>query len=174
MVIYIIIMILEYRKINGYPDYIISNNGIVWSTKYGKVREMKPSLGKNGYKKVALCKDGIHKTMRIHVLVGIHFVGPRIGELTYDHYPDTTKTNNRADNIRLATKSQQAINQKLRITNKLGEKNISTYVDKKNGRQYYEVQIKRNKKVVFRKLLNKKKYTLEDAVKLRDDFLITL
>ena len=166
-------MLLDYRRVEGFPDYIISNNGIVWSTKYGKVIERKTDFSPNGYKQVSLCKDGKQKTVTVHALVGIHFVGPRIGELTYDHWPDRTKTNNRANNIRLATKSEQSENQKTRKTNKLGEKNICTYIDKKGGREYYVVKFKHNSKIIFRKQLNKKKYTLEDAIKVRDDFLLT-
>ena len=167
-------MYLDYRRIEGYPDYIISNYGIVYSTiKYGTDwRELKPDCNV-GYKYVNICKDGNVKKMRIHVLVGNHFVGLRTDELTFDHI-DQNKTNNRSDNIRLATKSEQSINQKLRKTNKLGEKNINTRVDKRTGYEYYLIQIRRNGKHVFRKSLNKKKYKLADAVKLRDDFLLTL
>ena len=100
-------MFLDYRRIVGYEDYIISNYGIVYSTiKHNGTewREMKPSFYKNGYKYVNLYNDGKHKKITVHVLVGNHFVGKREGEITFDHWPDRTKTNNRADNIRLATK----------------------------------------------------------------------
>ena len=166
-------MLLDYRIVDGYPDYIISNYGIIYSTKrYGKVIEMKQAINK-GYKYVNLCKDGIRKIMRIHVLVGNAFIGMREGEMTFDHV-DRNPLNNRADNIRLATKSEQQVNKKTQKRNKFGEKNISTRIHKKTGNEYYNIQIRRNKKIVFEKHLNKKKYTIEDAVKVRDDFLITL
>tara|TARA_R110002020_G_C16245737_1_gene769437 strand:+ start:913 stop:1413 length:501 start_codon:yes stop_codon:yes gene_type:complete len=166
-------MILDYRKINGYPDYIISNNGIVWSTKNGMVREMKPNFTMNGYKKICLYKDGIKKTHTIHSLVGNAFIGLRTGEMTFDHI-DRNKTNNRADNIRLATKSEQQVNTNTSKNNKLGEKYICIQMDKRNGRKFYTILIRRNGKEIFRKCINIKKYSLEDAKKIRDDFLLTL
>ena len=165
-------MYRDYRRVQGYPDYIISNYGEVYSTfKYGTCwRELKPNIDKYGYKKVVLCNNGIRKDATIHALVGNAFVGLREGELTFDH-EDQNKLNNRADNIRLATKSEQTINQKINKSNTSGEKYISTHF--KPGYEYYHIQIKRNGKHVFRKSLNKKKYTIEDAKKLRDDFLLT-
>ena len=165
-------MFLDYRRIVGFPDYIISNYGIVYSTKFGKVREMKPSYDKDGYKYVCLYKNGVRKMLTVHSLVGNAFVGKREGEMTFDHWPDRTRTNNRADNIRLATLLQQAHNKGIQKNNKLGEKHICTTF--KPGYEYYAIQINRNKKIVFHKLLNKKKYTLEDAIKERDDFLLSI
>ena len=164
-------MFIDYRRVEDYPDYIISNTGIVYSTKRGKVIELKPGNDKDCYKLITLCKDGKQKTFRIHTLVGNAFVGKREGGMTYDHI-DRNKSNNRADNIRLATKSEQGINKNMHKNNKIGEKNIHNAV--KGGYEYFCIQIRRNKKRVFLKLLNKKKYTLEDVIKVRDDFLKTL
>ena len=166
-------MFRDYRRVEGYPDYVISNYGEVWSLKFNKVIEMKQQTDKDGYKVISIYKDGKQKTISIHVLVGIHYIGKREGELTYDHYPDRTRINNRADNLRLATNSQQHENTGVFKNNKLGEKNITTYFNV-SGAEYYRVQIQRNKKLVFKKLLNKKKFSLDDAIKVRDEFLITM
>jgi len=161
-------MFRDYRRVEGYEsDYIISNIGEVWSLKFGKVKLLKPSLNSTGYCQVVLCKNGKHKIIKVHVLVGIHFIGLRTGTLTYDH-KDINNQNNRADNIRLATKSEQVQNQNLRKDNKLGFKNISEKVDR--GCEYYRIQIIRNGKRV-EKLFNKKKYSLEHVVEERDKIL---
>ena len=149
--------------------YSVSNYGRVYSH-FGKGRFLKPYPNNDGYLRVSLQKDG-NKSHRIHILVGNAFIGKREGELTFDHYPDRNKQNNKASNIRLATKSEQVINQKTRCTNKLGEKNICIYIDKRNGNVFYHIKITRKGKGVFQKRLNVEKYNLEDAVKLRDDFL---
>ena len=165
-------MFIDYRRIEGFPEYIISNYGIVYSTKCGKVREMKCNNNTDGYKHVGLSKDKKVKTIPVHVLVGNAFIGLRTGEMTFDH-EDQNIQNNRADNIRLATRSEQQLNQKIQKNNKSGERCISTQ-HFYSGYEYFKIEISRNKKTVFRKHLNKKKFCLEDAVKLRDDFLLTL
>tara|TARA_R110001632_G_C11238588_1_gene407445 strand:+ start:363 stop:872 length:510 start_codon:yes stop_codon:yes gene_type:complete len=161
-------MFRDYRKVQGYEsDYIISNYGEVWSIKFGKVRLMKACPNSQGYLHVVLCKNGKQTTHKPHILVGEAFIGLRTGTLTYDHI-DRNNQNNRADNIRLATKSEQAQNQKLRKTNKLGFKHICEKVN--HGYQYYKIQIRRNGKRV-EKHFNKDKYTLEQVVEERDKIL---
>ena len=168
-------MFVDYRRIEEYPGYIISNYGKVYSLKGFNGREMIP-CGKNssnGYLRVNLSNNGIVKTVRIHTLVGNAFIGSRTGELTFDHI-DRNILNNRADNLRLATKTEQQVNQKVNIRNKLGEKCIGSKTDRRNGNEFYRIGIRRNYKIIFEKLLNKKDFSLEDAVKIRDEFLLTL
>ena len=161
-------MFRDYRRVEGYEsDYIISNIGEVWSIKFGKVRLLKPAPNPKGYLHVGLCKNGKQTTHRVHVLVGIHFIGLRTGTLTYDHI-DVNNQNNKADNIRLATKSEQVQNQNVRKTNKLGFKNISENVDR--GRERYVIHITRNGKRV-QKSFSKNKYSLENVISERDKLL---
>jgi len=171
-------MFRDYRRVEGYPDYVISNYGEVYSTTYYRNtewRELKQQTDKNGYLFVSLYNDVKRKTIKVHILVGNAFIGKREGEMTFDHYPETDKNNNRADNLRLATKSEQRENTGVSKNNKLGEKNISSYVDKRgSGYEYYQIHIRRNGKYVFRKLLNKNKFSLDDAVKERNDFLTSI
>lgn len=161
----------DYQRVEDYEDYIISNYGEVYSLKYGKVREMKLNFNDHGYKMVNLRNKNTVKKFTVHVLVGNAFVGKRTNGLEFDHI-DRNRTNNRSDNIRLATRSEQMINQNLRPNNKLRERNI-WIANQNNGRSYYHIRINRNKKKVLEKYLNVKKYTLEDAIKFRDDFLLT-
>ena len=160
-------MLRDYRRVDGHPDYIISNVGEVWSLKCGKVKLMKTNPNTQGYLQVGLCEKGKRTTHHIHALVGIHFIGLRTGSLTYDHI-DTNKLNNNADNIRLATKSEQVENRNMQKNNKLGFKNISKEVN--NGYEYYIIAITRNGKLV-RKLFRKDKYSLEQVVEERDKIL---
>ena len=164
-------MYRDYRRVEGHEDYIISNIGEVWSIKYGKVRLLKAGSNGRGYLKVGLCKNGKQTTHLVHALVGIHFIGLRTGGLTYDHI-DINNQNNRADNLRLATRSEQIINRNLQKNNKLGLKNIIERVN--GGYEYYLINIKRNGKLVINKSFNKKKYSLEFVVSERDRLLLNL
>ena len=165
-------MFRDYRFVQGYDnDYIISNYGEVFSLKLGKVRLLKQTPNLTGYLMVSLYKNGKVTTHPIHALVGIHFVGLRINGLTYDHI-DVNNQNNRADNLRLATRSEQIINQNLRKNNKLGFKNIFEIVHR-SGSISYRILIKRNDKTV-RKYFRKDKYSLEFVVSERDKMLENL
>jgi hypothetical protein len=164
----------DYRRVEGFEDYIVSNYGEVFSTKkYNRKewRELKMGFNNWGYKQIDLREDSKRKTFTVHVLVGNAFVGKRTGEMTFDHI-DRDKLNNKSDNIRLATRSEQSINKNLHKSNKLKQRNIC--ISKIDTRIYYYIKIRRNKKVVFNKRLNVKKYSIEDAIKVRDDFLTTL
>ena len=152
----------DYRRIEGNEDYIISNYGEVISLKGKKPRILKTCCDLKGYKMV-----NIRPTTKVHVLVGNAFVGKRENGLTFDHI-DRDNTNNRADNIRLATKSEQAENTKMKITNKLGVRNIMERENKRNGIVYYRIKITLNNQQ-YLKEFNKSKYSLEEVIKIRDD-----
>ena len=160
-------MFRDYRRVEGHEDYIISNIGEVWSLKFGKVKLLKPGTNSQGYLQVVLCKNGKNKNIKVHVLVGIHFIGLRTGTLTYDH-KDTNKLNNNADNLRLATKSEQSENRNMFKNNKTGFTNICETVNR--GCEYYKITIKRNGKTV-QKRFSKNKYSLEQVVLERDKML---
>jgi len=166
-------MYRDYRRVEGHEsDYIISNIGEVWSLKLGKVKLLKTCPNAKGYLTVGLCKNGKKRTRAIHALVGEAFIGLRTGEMTYDHI-DRNNQNNRADNIRLATKSEQQINQKTRKDNKLGLKNIYEGVYR-SGFEYYNIEIGRNGKKVVNKYFIKKKYSLDYVVSERNRLLENL
>ena len=156
----------HWTAIEGYEGlYAVSNMGRVYSHigKGGILKNTK-SVCRGGYLQVGLCKDGNKKTFRIHVLVGNAFVGKREGELTFDHI-DRNPLNNCADNLRLASRSEQQANTGVSKNNKLGEKNIRI------NQHSYQVRIIRNKKFVFNKHFAKKDYTLEQVVEERNRFL---
>jgi hypothetical protein len=160
-------MFRDYRYIENFPGYIISNFGEVFSIKGKKVRQLKTRL-RNGYLAIGLSNNGKQISHNIHALVGNAFIGLRTGELTFDHI-DRVKLNNRADNIRLATKAEQNDNRAMHKSNTSGFENIHDFIDKRYGYEYYRLQIERNKKTLIRQCYKKSDYTIEDVVKIRDD-----
>ena len=153
----------HWSAIEGYEGrYAVSNMGRLYSHITNKI--LKGSQNNEDYLQVSLCKDGIRKKIKVHVLVGNAFIGKRENGLTFDHI-DRNRTNNFADNIRLATRQEQVINQNVRCDNTSGEKNIRI-----NGNSY-RIQIRRNNKTVFDKTLAMDKFSLDDAVEERNRFL---
>ena len=152
----------QFKPIENYENYLISSYGRVYS-KWGNGRFLKGST-KGKYNQVGLCRNNKTKTFMVHALVGNAFIGKRENGNTYDHIDRNTKNNN-VNNIRLATRGEQIINQKTRCDNKLKEKNISQYSYK--GYKTYRVKINRNGKQV----LNRHLHTMEDAIRVRDNFL---
>ena len=165
-------MFRDYRRIEGFEDYIISNYGEVFSLKNNKVIELRAGKCTKGYFYVGLCKDGKRKSVRVHILVGNAFVGKRENRLTFDHI-DRNKINNRADNIRLATYSEQMYNQNTRYSNEFGEKYIITEFANVRGYkyEYYNITVSNNGNRL-KKRLNKKKFSLADAILVRNEMLL--
>ena len=160
-------MYIDYRYIPGYDDkYIITNYGEVITLKELKPRALAIQLKPDGYIGVCLYHNGNGGGKIVHVLVGNAFVGKRTNGLSFDHI-DRCRSNNRADNLRLATRSEQSINTKVRVDNNTGERNI-TY--KESGKyKYHRIRIRRDDKIIIEKGFNIKKYTLDDCVKIRDE-----
>lgn len=92
----------EFRVVNGFEDYIISNYGKVFSTKNGKFLKM--CKNKNGYLQVGLWKDRKCKKVYIHRLVAENFINNPLMLETVDHL-DGNKLNNRVDNLQWLSNS---------------------------------------------------------------------
>ena len=162
-----------FKDIEGYKNYSVSNFGNV----YSKLRKknLKPNVQKHKkpsdqYYRVCLRQDGQAKVIYIHVLVGEAFLGKRDDGLQYDHI-DRNIHNNKTDNLRIVNKCEQQTNRGMFKNNKTGHKNISMFYNKVYDNNYFCITVKRNNKLVFKKCLNITKYSLDDAIKVRDDFL---
>ena len=142
--------------IKGYEDYYtISEDGKVWSKRRDKyITGGKRSIG---YLTVDLCKDGKRKTHSIHRLVALHYIENPEDKPEVDH-KDRNVINNSVSNLRWVTKSEQNRNKK--AYSNTGYK----YISIKKGNEYYEV----SKDKVFRYSLRRDKWTLEEAVEIRD------
>lgn len=78
-------------------------------------RILRPGIGDNGYQIVTLQREGQRRSFRVHVLVAAAFIGPRPNGMDVAHR-DGSKTNNTADNLRYATRSENNADKRLHGT----------------------------------------------------------
>lgn len=105
----------EWKTINDYEDYLISNLGRVKSIKNNTERLLKQGVGSSGYYNVVLCKEGKTKTFRPHQLVATHFIDEARGRII--NHIDGNKLNNCVTNLEYVSYSgniQHAYDNKLR------------------------------------------------------------
>lgn len=90
-----------WKEIKDYPNYMVSNMGRVKSLNYhrtDKEKILKQEIIKNGYCRVALCKEGKQKKYLVHCLVCTAFL-PNPDNLPQVNHKDENKQNNCASNL---------------------------------------------------------------------------
>lgn len=95
--------------IDGFPDYLIRENGDVISLKRNGYRFLRHKINnKSGYHQVCLCKNG-KGYLYVHRLVALHFIPNPLGLTEVDHL-DKNKNNNHVSNLRWTTRSNNEKN----------------------------------------------------------------
>ena len=102
----------EWKLIQEYQNYEVSNHGRVRNTEKDKV--ISNSRNKHGYYTVHLAKDGIRKTHNLHSLVARYFVPNPFRLMMVDHI-DRDRLNNMYSNLRFCTREQNARNISSRV-----------------------------------------------------------
>ena len=145
-------------EVIGYENYLIYEDGKVYSKK--TKRYLSTCDDGNGYLQVGLSKDGNQKSHKIHRLVGLHYIPNSDNKICLDHI-NRDRSDNRVENLRWATYSENQQNKGIQKNNKVGIKNIC--YDKINDTYKYEKKI--------RGQIHKKTFkTLEDAIAYKEDY----
>ena len=97
----------RYAPINGFPDYLITGHGRVFSLKYGKMKELKQRKNNWGYYYVNLSKNGKAYTKTVHRLVGQAFIRNPENKPEINHI-DEDKTNNHVSNLEWMSAKENA------------------------------------------------------------------
>ena len=147
---------MEWRVIASHPAYEVSSAGEV---RHGQ-RVLKGRI-QRGYLRLQL---GRHNEQYIHRLVADAFIPNPENKREVDHI-NRVKTDNRVENLRWASRSENQENLNVQSNNKLGHKNISIW--RRGG---YIVQIRRDGVAVYAKRFK----DLDEAIMERDLFLLFL
>ncbi|AIA65113.1 HNH homing endonuclease [Enterococcus phage IME-EFm1] len=100
-----------WKDVKGYEGlYQVSNLGNFRKTNKCNATKLGYSIGKNGYKKVSLSNDKTRLTKYLHRLVAETFIPNPENKPTVDHV-NRDRLDNRVENLRWATYSEQRSNQ---------------------------------------------------------------
>jgi hypothetical protein len=92
---------MEWKTITDYPNYQISNCGLI---KNKKEKFLKSRDNNHGYEIINLCNEGKRRTFSIHRLVGLHFLERNEKYNVIDHI-DRDRKNNHFSNLRFVDHS---------------------------------------------------------------------
>jgi len=96
----------EWKGIEGFPGYRISNTGRVWSNKLMRCLNIPESNDKDGYLRIGLWINNERWTHRVHRLVACHFIPNPEMKPTVNH-KDKNKHNNHFSNLEWHTVAEQ-------------------------------------------------------------------
>lgn len=116
----------EWRVVPGFENYSVSNLGQVRRDKGGAGcckagRILKPKRKWNGYLFVSIYNDAGVKDKSVHVLVASAFIGPRPDKMDVAHI-NGVRDDNRALNLRYATRSENNFDKRRHGTDNRGSK----------------------------------------------------
>lgn len=95
----------KWKRINGFGNkYQVSNLGRIKSEKYREPRILKDRVNSKGYHYVNPCVDGKYRSVVVHRLVALAFVGGD-HSLTVNH-KDGNKNNNASSNLEWITRNE--------------------------------------------------------------------
>ena len=146
-------------EIEGYENYLIYPDGKVQNKK--TKRYLKQQINKNnGYFYISLWKNNKGKNYTIHRLVAQYYIPNPENKRCVDHI-NRDRKDNRLENLRWVTDSENVENTVVRKNNKLGIKNIN--YDKRFDRYDYQ-------KIIDGKRHRKQFKTLEEAIEYKKQF----
>ncbi len=151
-----------WTEVADFTNYEVSSLGQVRNKKTGRVLKTSPNGG--GYLGVALYQDGRRTTCSIHRLVAQAFLENPEGKSDVDHI-NRVRTDNRLENLRWATPSENSRNTGRHSDNTSGFKNIGTEFMNGGKNEYWRIRIRGIKHQDF----NKEAWSLQQVVDIRNN-----
>jgi hypothetical protein len=133
----------EWRPIDGWPDYAVSNLGRVrsnrkWNWGYRPPRILKPGR-RRGYPFVKLYGDDRQQQISIHYLVCVAFHGQKPPDKDEVAHGDSNPGNNAASNLRWATHAENNDDRKRHGTLLVGEQTSSAKLTEQDVKRIAEL-----------------------------------
>ena len=148
-------------EIVGYENYLIYEDGKVQNK---KTKRYLSTCDNNGYLQVGLYQNGRHKNYKIHRLIAEHYIPNPDNRKEVDHI-NRNKKDNRIENLRWVTRSENNLNTTVQKDNALGIKNIC--YDKTYDRYDY-------KKTIMGQRHRKTFKTIEEAIAYKEEYELSL
>ena len=95
----------RWKKIRGFPDYEVSDEGNVRSLKYGRIKRLKPRSTRSGYLRVSLSAGSKIVDAYIHRLVAQLFLCNPKARLEINH-KNGLKFDNKLSNLEWSTRTE--------------------------------------------------------------------
>lgn len=125
---------LEWKKINNYENYSVSNMGRVRNDRTRRV--LKPGRDRHDYFFVGLHQDGTQKNFLVHRLVAVAFISNPLNLPDVNH-KDLNKVNNKVNNLEWCThleNMQHARRNGIKFGRFQKNNKFASHVGIKNGR----------------------------------------
>ena len=145
----------RWRRIKGYENYLISNQGRVFYPKSDRFVKLRKNT-KDGYLYVDLCRNGDVKIFAVDRLVALAFIGTTKKKVSVIHN-DADKTNNLVSNLKWNTQKEN-----IRYAMDIGL--TKSKIDTKNGRS----KLTRDRVLEIRRLHEIGEYTQRALGKIFD------
>ena len=139
----------QWKTINGYPDYAISDAGNVKSIRYNRI--LKQSKSGNQYLYINLVCNKRKKTTAIHKLVIEHFGPDKISVGAVVDHKDKNIHNNHINNLEWVTIAENTIRGYGNQDKKIEAKELRTqgWTIKKKSDSYYLLKNHEGKRKIF-------------------------
>jgi hypothetical protein len=156
----------EFRKIQGYDNYSVSNFGNVRNDTTRLI--LQPIISTNYYI-VNLYRDNKKKSFHIHRLVALTFIQNPENKKCVDHI-DNNKLNNNVNNLRWATITENNRNKVLSSRNTSGVKGVMWLQKRKKWKAQVKIDGKSKHLGYFDNLEDAKKARQNEANRIFGDF----
>jgi hypothetical protein len=158
----------EWRKIEGYDNYSISNLGRVRNNNNNKL--LKSHKLPDSYYNIGLTKDKVRKGFQLHRLIAIAFI-PNPNNLPIINHKNLKRDDNRIENLEWCSIAYN--NQSKNTSKNIGS--VCSYM--KKGNQYYIAQLRSYKKwytfhdkdkQLCEKWLEDRRYEIENGLEITE------
>jgi hypothetical protein len=131
----------EWRSIDGYINYQVSNIGRVRNVKFKECRMLKQCVNNRGYLYVCLCQANERKTHLVHRLVAHEFIENPDEKESVDHI-DHNIENNCINNLRWVSTSENGMNRKKQSSTSSKYKGVTWNKNMQAWRAYMSIDKK--------------------------------